>query len=140
MNIKRKLTRAVIVGMLMLAVLVMPVSAKGKPPSAGNGPGNNGGAISCKQPRSNADALDILSNYYPGYWWDHTDLTIAIQAAPNVDAKYLKAINKAITTWTNVLNDCFDGAITLTNVTGSHPSKQKADIVLHYVPNAGGAS
>ena len=34
-------------------------------------------------PASNADALEILSNYYPGYWWDHTDITIAVQAHPD---------------------------------------------------------
>ena len=24
---------------------------------------------------------------YPGYWWDHTDLTVAVQAHPNVDGE-----------------------------------------------------
>ena len=24
---------------------------------------------------------------YPGYWWDHTDLTVAVQAHPNVDRR-----------------------------------------------------
>ena len=38
------------------------------------------------------------------------------------------------------LEDCFDGLITLTNVTGTQPSEQQAaDIVLHYVAHAGGA-
>ena len=36
----------------------------------------------CRLPESDAEALVILSNYYPGYWWDHTDLTIAVQAHP----------------------------------------------------------
>ncbi len=138
MRIKRRFTNVVVLTALLLSVLVLPVSARGRPP--GGGGGGNQGPISCNLPESNAEALEILSNYYPGYWWDHTDLTIAVQSAPNVDAKFLKSINKAITTWTNVLEDCFDGAITLTNVTGSHPSAQKADIVLHYVPTAGGAS
>ena len=26
---------------------------------------------------------------YPGYWWDHTDLTVAVQAHPNVDQESL---------------------------------------------------
>ena len=122
---------------LSLAVLTVPVSVQAKPPSPGGG---GGGSISCNLPESNAEALEILSNYYPGYWWDHTDLTIAVQAAPNVPTKHLKAINAAIETWSDVLANCFDGAITLTNVTDALTSKQKADIVLHYVPTAGGAS
>ena len=90
-------------------------------------------------PKSNADALEILSNYYPGYWWDHTDLTISVQAHPNASPAQLDAIDDAIATWHDVLNDCFDGLITLTNVTGSgNNPQQEADIVVHYVPTAGG--
>src|SRR5688572_280667 len=37
-------------------------------------------AVTCNLPESNAEALVILSNHYPGYWWDHTNLTIAVQA------------------------------------------------------------
>jgi hypothetical protein len=121
----------------ILATLAGRTSVQAKPP----GPAGGGSSVSCNLPESNAVSLEILANYYPGYWWDHTDVTIAVQAAPNVPAKYLKVINKAIATWTEVLADCFDGAITLTNVTGTQPSEQKAaDIVLHYVPKAGGAS
>ena len=127
---------------IVLAALLVPMSVQAKRPGpAGGGGGGVESNVSCRLPESNAESLEILSNYYPGYWWDHTDLTIAVQAAPNVDAKYLKAINEAIATWTEVLEKCFDGAITLTNVTGTQPSEQKAaDIVLHYVPRAGGAS
>jgi hypothetical protein len=121
---------------IVLAALMLPVSVQAKPP------GPSGGVrLSCRLPGSNAVSLEILSNYYPGYWWDHTNLTIAVQAAPNVSAKYLKAIHAAISTWTGVLVDCFDGAITLTDVTDKLASQQKAaDIVLHYVPRAGGTS
>ena len=69
-------------GFVALAVclsLLAPASA-----AAGkNDPGNSGAAVSCSLPESNAEALVILSNYYPGYWWDHTDLTIAVQAHPS---------------------------------------------------------
>src|SRR5918994_7297084 len=34
---------------------------------------------------------------YPGYWWDHTDLTVAVQAHPNVDEESLAAVHQAIT-------------------------------------------
>jgi len=94
---------------------------------------------SCTLPESNAEALVILSNYYPGYWWDHTDLTIAVQPHPKATAAQVKAIRDAIATWSKVLDECFDDAITLTDVTGTQRSAQRAaDIVVHFVPKAGG--
>jgi hypothetical protein len=93
----------------------------------------------CSFPESNAEGLEILSNYYPGYWWDHTALTIAVQAHPNAADEQLDAIHAAIATWDAVLRDCFDGLITLTDVTDTQASEQRAaDIVVHYVPTAGG--
>ena len=84
--------------------------------------------------------LEILANYYPGYWWDHTDLTIAVQAHPGASAAHLAAVHDAIATWSEVLLDCFDGLITLTDVTGRGKNPQQAaDIVVHYVPTAGGS-
>ena len=102
-------------------------------PAAATAPPQKG----CKLPRSNAEALVILSNYYPGYWWDHTNLTIAVQAHPSATKEQLAAINDAIATWSDVLNECFNGLITLTLATGRNP-QQAADIVVHYVPTAGG--
>ena len=96
-------------------------------------------APTCTLPESNAEALAILSNYYPGYWWDHTDLTIAVQAHPKATTEQLEAIHGAIETWSDVLLACFDGLITLTDVTGSgNNPQQAADIVVHFVPRAGG--
>ena len=97
------------------------------------------GKADCKLPQSDAEALVILSNYYPGYWWDHTHLTIAVQAHPSATRAQLAAIHDAIATWSDVLDRCFDGFITLTDVTatGRNP-QQAADIVVHYVPTAGG--
>ena len=46
----------------------------------------------CDRPESNAEALVILNNYYPGYWWDHTDLTVAVQAHPSTTEEQLAAI------------------------------------------------
>ena len=94
---------------------------------------------SCKLPESNAEALVILSNYYPGYWWDHTDLTIAVQPHPKATDEQVQAVQDAMATWSDVLADCFDGLITLTDVTGSDRNPQQAaDIVVHFVPKAGG--
>lgn len=124
----------------MLAALFVPTSvqAKKKPPTPP--PGNNVVGVECGLPESNADSLEILSNYYPGYWWDHTHLTIAVQAHPNAKPEQLAAIHDAIATWSAVLDDCFDGRITLTNVTSTARNPQKADIVVHYVLKAGGVA
>ena len=129
--------RKLIVVLGVLAMLLAPstVLARGKPaPEPTDGP-------TCHLPQSNADGLEILANYYPGYWWDHTDLTIAVQAHPGVSDAHLAAVHDAIATWSEVLLDCFDGLITLTDVTGSGKnSQQAADIVVHYNPTAGGAN
>lgn len=94
----------------------------------------------CSYPESDAEALVILNNYYPNrYTWDHTDLTIAVQAHPSATEEQMDAIDAAIETWDRVLRDCFDGLITLTNVTDTARNAQRADIVVHYVPTAGGA-
>ena len=75
---------------IALAALLVPASAQ----AAGRG-----SRQSCNLPESNADSLEILSNYYPGYWWDHTDITVAVQAHPNAEPAQLRAIHDAIETW-----------------------------------------
>ena len=116
---------------LMLAALVAmvpSVAAASAPPPA-----------DCNLKQSDAEALVILSNYYPGYWWDHTHLTVAVQAHPSATRAQLAAIHDALATWSDVLTRCFDGFITLTDVTGKgNNPQQTADIVLHFVPTAGG--
>lgn len=89
-------------------------------------------------PDSDAVSLEILADYYPGYWWDHTDLTVAVQAAPNVRPQHLAAVHDAIATWDQVLREEFNDLITLTDITDRVRAKHKADIVVHYVPHAGG--
>ncbi len=103
---------------------------------AANGGVNGGGGNGCHLPESNAESLEILSTYYPGYRWDHTAITIAVQAHPSATSAQLGAIEDAIDTWSATLEDCFEGLISLTNVTGS--KRQAVDIVVHYVPTAGG--
>jgi hypothetical protein len=121
---------------ILLISLLMLTNAGGA--AAAGGPGRG----QCNRlPSSNAVALEILSNYYPGYWWDHTDITIAVQAHPNALPEQLEAIDEAITTWSDVLEQCFHGAITLTDVTGTgNNPQQAADIVVHYAPTAGGVN
>lgn len=77
----------------------------------------------------------ILNYYHPNkYVWDHTDLSVADQAAPNISAEQLGAIRRAIATWDAVLRACFDDQIMLTCV----GSRGTADIAVHHVPTAGG--
>ena len=75
---------------------------------------------------------------YPGYWWDHTQLTVAVQAHPNVEAESLAAVRQAIADWDDALQQGFGGLITLTDVTDELTAKHKADVVLHYDPTARG--
>jgi len=128
MSIRRSIL-VIVIGILL--AIASPLSAQAKPPSTTDRDG-----ITCNLPESDAEALLILSNYYPGYWWDDTDLTIAVQAHPSATEEQLEAIHDAIATWSGVLEQCFDGLITLTDVTGS--KRKTADIVVHYVPTAGG--
>jgi hypothetical protein len=130
MQIRKALTVVAVASMFV----AIPVSAAAKP---GGGKGaTSGSGTTCRLPESNADGLEILSNYYPGYWWDHTDLTIAAQFHPSATPEQRAAIRDAIATWSTTLLDCFDGLITLTDVTGQQ--RKAADIVVHYVPTAGG--
>jgi hypothetical protein len=114
-----------VVAVGILVALLSPLTAKAQAAPDG---------VTCRLPQSNAEGLVILNNYYPGYWWDHTNLTVAVQAHPSATAEQLAAIRGAIDTWAEVLDECFDGLITLTEVS----RRQAADIVIHYVPRAGG--
>jgi hypothetical protein len=128
--------RTALVATVVAAVLV-PSSAMAGPKAKPDKPTKQ--SPTCNLPDSNAEGLEILSTYYPGYWWDHTDLTIAVQAHPSATDEQLDAIHDAIQTWSDVLLECFDGLITLTDVTGTGSNAQRsADIVVHYVPTAGG--
>ena len=125
--------------MVVLAVLAVSLGltvqpAQSKPPPNG---GSAATSADCNLPESDAEALQILGAFYPNkYVWDDTHLTVAVQAAPNVSAEHVEAVRGAIESWDAVLRECFDGEITLTDVTGG--KRASADIVLHYVPHAGG--
>ena len=57
-----------------------------------------------------------------------------------VDYCAVDAVHDAIATWSETLASCFDGLITLTDVTGTGKNPQQAaDIVVHYNPTAGGS-
>jgi hypothetical protein len=128
------MTRKLAIVLAVCAALLVPAGVSAAKGGASGSAGT--AAPTCRLPESNAEALEILSTYYPGYWWDHTHLTIAVQAHPSATAAQLEGIHDAIATWTVTLLECFDGLITLTDVTGS--KRSAADIVVHYVPTAGG--
>jgi hypothetical protein len=86
---------------------------------------------------SDAERIVLLHAFYPGYWWDHTDLTVAVLSSPNVDPVFVEAIRDAIATWADVLAEEFP-IVSLTDVTDTARNPQRADIVVHYVPDAGG--
>ncbi|HEY5634647.1 MAG TPA: hypothetical protein VIT02_12885 [Burkholderiaceae bacterium] len=105
----------------------------GAPPVAG-------AKLGCRLEKSDAVAIGIASNFGPGYWWDHANLTIAVQAHPNSDPAIVQAIHDAIATWSVLLQECLHGRISLTDVTGAQGSPPSAaDIVVRYVPHAGGS-
>ena len=121
---------------VILAALFVPTSAQAKSMAPATQAVEG---VTCNLPESDAEALVILSNYYPGYWWNHTNLTIAVQAHPSTTDEQLAALHDAIEVWSETLLKCFDGLITLTDVTDTVQNPQKADIVVHFVPHAGGA-
>ena len=124
--------RAIVVAAVMASFVLAPQSAEAKPPVTGTG-------VSCNLPESDADALVLLNAIYPNrYVWDDTHLTVKVQAAPNVSPEYVVAARDAIAAWGDVLDQCFDGQVTLTDATGQ--TRRTADIVVHYVPRAGGAA
>ena len=99
---------------------------------------------------SDADSIELLTGTYWGppskdddfpegaaYWWDHTDLTIAVRAAPDARPADVQAMHDAIAVWSSVLAARLP-EISLTDVTDEARNPMTADIVLHLVPHTGG--
>jgi hypothetical protein len=119
-------------------VLVATLAASPASPSAGE-------PLLTMAP-SDADSIEIFSGIFnqsggPGtpFWWDHTDLTVAVAPAPNVDPQLLRAIRDGIGTWSAVLAARMP-IVSLTDITDTAHNPRSADIVVHYVPKAGGFS
>ena len=90
---------------------------------------------------SDAQSVSVLSGlpgYKNVYWWDHSNLTVAIRASESVDSDKLQALRDGLQIWTATLADEFHGAISLTDVTDDRKKADAADVVLRYVPHAGG--
>lgn len=119
-------------------VLLLPGTAFAAAKDRSNG---SAGQTTCDLPGSDAESLELLSTYFQGYWWDHTHLTIAVQAHPRAHEPQVEGIHDAIDTWSDVLRRCFDGLITLTDVTGRGNNPHRAaDITVHYVPHFAGVA
>ena len=97
MSIRRSVL-VVVIGVLV--AMLSPLAANAQEPAEG---------VTCTLPESDAEALVILNNYYPGYWWDHTDLTVYVQAHPSATDAQLQAIRGAITTWNSVSRSASTG-------------------------------
>jgi hypothetical protein len=89
-----------VMAIAVLVTLLSPVGARAQAVPGG---------VDCGLPESNADALVILNNSYPGYWWDHTNLTVAVQAHPSATDEQLAAIRGAIATWDRVIRRASTG-------------------------------
>ena len=111
---------------LIVGVLAVLLVASGAPAT-----------LAAKTPRSDAVSIGLLHAEFPGYWWDHTRLTVAVAAAPTADPALVAAVREAIPIWHQALHDPFSGKLSVVDVTGTGAAR-KADIVLHYVPTAGG--
>lgn len=82
--------------------------------------------------------MTVFGGSYQGYWWDHSDLTVAVRVAPTAPAGFVDVAHDAIAGWDAALREEYGGVITLTDVTGTPGAPASADIVLHYVPRYGG--
>lgn len=94
---------------------------------------------------SDAESIVILSglpNGRPGFennnwfWWDHPNLTVAVRGSANSDPVKLAAMRDAIEIWRSTLAQRLP-QVSLTDVTDTNGARE-ADIVLHFVPHAGG--
>jgi predicted Zn-dependent protease len=124
--------------LLVLAATALLVTAPGLSASA-----QTTAEATCTQPQSDAESLYIISNLSPSlapYFWTKTDLTITIQAEPQVDPAYVAVVENAVRTWQSTLDRCLDGAMTLTYVPSTPGSRATTDIVVHLVKHAGGWS
>jgi hypothetical protein len=121
MSIRRPVL-VVLIGLLV--AMLSPLAAEAQEPAEG---------VTCSRPESNARPWSSSTTSTRLLVGPHRPDRVR-PGHPSATRAQLDAINGAIETWDAVLRDCFDGLITLTRV----DSRQDADIVVHYVPTAGG--
>jgi hypothetical protein len=134
----------------LAAVLVLGISTGTGTAAAATGPTTpqvvTADAVVSYGP-SDADSIALLAGtYYVNaaqaagglpFWWDHTDLTVAVQSAPTTNPDSVQAARDAIAVWNSVLAEQLPG-ISLTDVSAGSRNPSSADIVIHLVPHAGG--
>jgi hypothetical protein len=79
---------------------------------------------------------DYIELYYPG--WEDPYLTVSIQSGASVAPETLTAAQDAIAIWSDALWREFDGAVTLTNVTGDPTAEAQADIKISLTQSRAG--
>ena len=95
-----------VVLLFLLATLVLPLAAAAAPAQV----------VDPLRPEATPDDTDSVlllhgAFTYPGYWWDHTNLTVAVQAHPRVEEDSLAAVRQAIADWDYALRQEFGGLI-----------------------------
>ena len=73
------------------------------------------------------------------YWWDHTDLTVAVESAPTSKSEDIAAVHAAIAEWSKVLSEQLH-QISLTEISLAGQNAHSADIVVHFVTHYGGVN
>jgi hypothetical protein len=96
--------------------------------------------------RSDAVSIPVLTgSYYLNssmakalpYWWDHTNLTVAVESAPTSKPEDIAAVHAAIAEWRKVLAAQL-APISMTDLSLSGNNAHSADIVIHFVDHYGG--
>jgi hypothetical protein len=99
----------------------------------------------CIRPASDAAELSLVANELTGnrqsqaYWWSKADLTISIESSPRFAPAHQEAIERAIATWQQTVQDCLGDAVALIYVPVAPGARAQSDIVVHLVPHAGGS-
>jgi hypothetical protein len=99
----------------------------------------------CIRPISDAAELSLVANELTGnrqsqaYWWSKADLTISIESSPRFAPAHQEAIERAIATWQQTVQDCLGDAVALIYVPVAPGARAQSDIVVHLVPHAGGS-
>ena len=85
--------RKMAIALAVLFALTAPLTASGAPAKQ---------KLTVKRGSSAATTESVLLLHgafnYPRYWWDHTDLTVAVQDHPNADPALVAAVQAAIAT------------------------------------------
>ena len=94
----------------------------------------------CTRPISDAEALTLAPFGAPSpiFVLDDPHLSVVVLAQPGAPDASVAAISAAIEEWDSVLQQCFDGALSITEISGGPRGIRNADVVLRYTLHRGG--